>query len=243
MSESSTNAATLRDPMRERDEHRKKRWRVAAALSRSRLERTTLSRVGFTAGMSLALTFVVVALLARASDGATAPLDGLIDTGAAAMVGVAAAPTTLAAASDRRSMDREGGIEALAATRGVHLNQLELARTYAAMMHIARTTALPLVTLGLTVAALASSGAIALQRLVLTIGLVGFAAMVGVVLGAAATLSARVGGRRGKLVVSAIVLLPWMIGGLFGRGLYSIPGALDAALALILEMGNRGVGV
>lgn len=242
MSNSSTNASNTPDPARVRDERRKSRWFVAAALTRSRLERTTLSRVGFSAAISLALTLAVVAAIARASDGSTAPLDGLIDIGAAAIAFVAAAPTTLAAATDRRTIDREDGIEALAAMRGVHVTQLELARTYAAMMHIGRTTAVPLVMLGLTVAALASTGAMALQRLVLTAALVVFSGIVGVVLGSVATLSARVGGRRGKLVVAAVVLLPWIVGNLFGRGIYSIPGALDAALALILEMGSLGVG-
>jgi hypothetical protein len=192
--------------------------------------------------MALALSLVVFAIVVRASDGPTAPLDGLIDAGAASIAWVAAAPTTLAAATDRRTEDREGGIEALSAMRGVHVAHLQLVRTYAAMMHIARTTALPLVTLAVSVAALASSGPLALRRIGLMLGLVGFSAMVGVVLGSVAALSARMGGRRGKLVVSAIVLLPWIVGGMFGRSIYSIPGALDAALSLILDIGSQGAG-
>lgn len=242
-SESSTKASTPRDPTRVRRERQRKRWLVTAALMRSRLARTTLSRVGFVSGMSLALALVVFALIVRASEGPAAPLDGLLDAGAASIAFVAAAPTTLAAATDRRTSDREGGIEALAAMRGLHVARLELARTYAAMMHIARATAFPLMTLALAITALASSGAMALRRIGITLGLVFFSAIVGVVLGSVAALSTRIGGRRGKLVVSAIVLLPWMIGELFDRGLYSIPGALNAALSLILDLGNQGVGV
>lgn len=223
-------------------ERQKKRWFVAAALARSRLAQATLSRVGFVSGMSLALSLVVFAIVVRASDGASAPLDGLVDVGAASITCVAAIPATLAAAADRRTADREGGIEALSAMRGVHVAQLELARAYAAMVHIARSTALPLVTLCLAIAALSSTLAMAVQRIATTLGLISFAVMVGVVLGSVATLSARIGGRRGKLVVSAIVLLPWLIGGLFGRSIYSIPGALDAALTLILDLGMQGVG-
>ncbi|MBK9258807.1 MAG: hypothetical protein IPM54_03110 [Polyangiaceae bacterium] len=190
--------------------------------------------------MSLALSLAVFAIIVRASDGPTAPLDGLIDAGAASIACVAAAPTTLAAATDRRTADREGGIEALSAMRGLHVAHLDLVRTYAAMMHIARTTALPLVTLAIAIAALASSAGMALRRVGIALGLLAFSLIVGVVLGAAASLSARVGGRRGKLVVSAIVLLPWIVGELFGRSIYSIPGALSAALSLILDIGSLG---
>jgi len=241
-SESSTQASVPRDPMTVRRDRQNKRWLVAAALARSRLAQSTLARVGFVSGMSLALSLAVFAIVVRASEGPTAPLDGLIDAGAGFITCVAAAPTTLAAATDRRTADREGGIEALSATRGVHVAQLELARTYAAMMHIARTTALPLATLAISIAALASSLGMAARRMGVMLGLVVFSVMVGVVLGFVAALSARVGGRRGKLVVSAIVLLPWLVGEVFGRGMYSIPGALDAALSLILDLGSQGVG-
>jgi multisubunit Na+/H+ antiporter MnhG subunit len=248
MSESSTKASAPRDAMsdqrdrRDRRDRQTKRWFVAVALSRSRLAQLPLSRIGFVSGMSLALSLVAFAVIQRATDGSAATLDGLIDVGAGAIACVAAAPTTLAAATDRRTADREGGIEALSAMRGVHVAHLELVRTYAGMVQIARTTALPLITLGVAIAALASSGSMALRRVGMMLGLVVFAGMVGVVLGSVAALSARIGGRRGKLTVSAIVLLPWIIGELFGRGIYSIPGALDAALSLILDIGRYGVG-
>lgn len=220
-----------------RSEHQKTRWLVAVALSRARLARSTLCRVGFISGMSLAAAMATVGILVRAFDGASFPLDGLIDTSAASISVVAAGPTMLAAATDRRTADREGGIEALVAMRGIHASQLDLVRAYAAMLQIARTTALPLVTLALTLAALASTASIALHRMGIALGLAAFAIVVGVALGSVATLSARVGGRRGKLTVSAIVLLPWLVGELFDRGTYSIPGALSALLSLILDVG------
>lgn len=241
-SESTTKASANSDPALARKERQKRRWFIAADLARTRLAQTTLSRVGFVSGMSLALSLVVFALIIRATDGAGAPLDGLLDTTAASITFVAAAPATLAAATDRRTADREGGLEALAAMRGVHVAQLDLARAYAAMSHITRATAFPLLTLSLSLVAFASSGAIALMRIGLALALVAFSVMVGVVLGSTASLSARIGGKRGKLVVAAIVLLPWLVGELFGHGLYSIPGALDAALSLILDLGYQGVG-
>jgi hypothetical protein len=241
-SESSTKALVPSDPTSALRARQRQRWFVAVALSRSRLAQSILSRIGVVSGMSLALSLVVFAVIVRATDGPAASLDGLIDVGAASIACVGAAPTTLAAATDRRAADREGGVEALAAMRGVHVAHLELVRTYAAMMQIARTTALPLMTLAVAIAALASSGAIALRRIGMMLGLLVFSCIVGVVLGSVASLSARVGGRRGKLTVSAIVLLPWIVGGLFGRGIYSIPGALDAALSLILDIGRQGAG-
>lgn len=241
-SESSTKASVHRDPTSARRVRQRQRWFVAVALSRSRLAQSVLSRLGVVSGMSLAVSLVVVAVIVRATDGPAAPLDGLLDAGAASIACVGAVPTTLAAATDRRTADREGGVEALVAMRGVHGAHLELVRTYAAMMQIARATALPLMTLAVAIAALASSGAIALRRIGMMLGLLFFSAIVGVVLGSVASLSARVGGRRGRLTVSAIVLLPWMVGGFFGRGIYSIPGALDAALSLILDIGRLGMG-
>lgn len=242
-SESSKQVSVPRDPMSVRRERQTRRWFVAATLMRSRLAQTALSRVGFVSGMSLALSFAVFAIVVRASEGPSAPLDGLLEVGAGSIACVAAVPTTLAIATDRRTADREGGIEALVAMRGVHIAQLELARVYAAMVHLARTTAFPLLTLATVIAALASNGAIVLHRLGVVLGLGVFAVMVGVVLGSVATFSARVGKTRGKLLVTAIVLLPWIVGEVFGRGIYSIPGALDAALSLILEIANQGAGV
>jgi hypothetical protein len=134
-SESSTKALAHRDPTSVRRDRQRKRWLVAVALSRTRLAQSTLSRIGLVSSMALALSLVVFAIVVRASDGPTAPLDGLIDAGAASIAWVAAAPTTLAAATDRRTEDREGGIEALSAMRGVHVAHLQLVRTYAAMMH------------------------------------------------------------------------------------------------------------
>jgi hypothetical protein len=235
--ESSTKASAQSSSSGSLRARQKKRWLVAVALSRSRLARSTLSRIGFVSGMSLALSLAVFAIVIRASDGPAAPLDGLVDAGAASIAAVAAAPTTLAAAADRRTADREGGIEALVAMRGVHAAHLDLVRTYAAMLQIARTTALPLVTLAITLAALASTAGMALHRIGIALGLVGFSLVVGVALGSVAALSARIGGRRGKLTVTAIVLLPWIVGELFGRSLYSIPGALSAVLSLILDAG------
>ncbi|HRI65491.1 MAG TPA: hypothetical protein PK156_14685 [Polyangium sp.] len=241
-SESSTQVGAQHNAAQDRRRRQTKRWFVAASLIRARMGQTRLSRVGSALAMGVAVSIVVFAIFLRASDGASAPLDGLLEMGAGLIACVAAFPTTLAAATDRRTLDREAGIEALVTMRGVHVAQLELVRVYAAMMLIARATAIPLLTIALVITALASNGAIVLGRLGVALGLVMFAAMVGVVLGSVATFSARVGGRRGKLLASAIVFLPWILGEAFGRGIYSIPGALDAALSLIIEVAYQGAG-
>jgi hypothetical protein len=213
---------------------------AAVALSRARLGRTTLSRVGLASGALLGALFATLAIVLRATEGTSAPLEGIVGLGAASITVVAAAPTTLAAASDRTAEDREAGIEALAATRGMHAQGLHVVRWVASMVQIGRAIGLPLVGLGLVTVALSSSGSMAMRRIVFALGLFAFAALAGITLGTIAAVAARLGGRRGRLVLAAIVIVPWMLAELAGRGWYSIPGALSALLSLLVDAGRGG---
>ncbi|MDI1476069.1 hypothetical protein [Polyangium sp. y55x31] len=211
-------------------------------MSRTRLGRTVLSRIGLVGGVLLGASFAILAIVLRATEGTSAPLEGLVGLGAASITLVAAAPTTLAAASDRTAEDREAGIEALAATHGVHAQSLHVVRWVASMVQIARAIALPLVGLALVTVALSSSGSMVMRRIVFAIGLLAFSAIAGATLGTIATFAARMGGRRGRLLLAAIVIVPWMLAELAGRGSYSIPGALSALLSILVDAGRGGAG-
>ncbi|MDI1435279.1 hypothetical protein [Polyangium sorediatum] len=208
------------------------------ALSRARLGRTTLSRLGLACGVLLGASFAVLAIVLRATEGTRAPLEGLVGLGAASITLLAAAPTTLAAASDRSAEDREAGIEALAATHGVHAQSLHVVRWFASMVQITRAIGLPLVGLALVTVALSSSGAMAMRRIVFALGLSVFSVIAGTTLGTIATFAARMGGKRGRVLLAAIVIVPWMLAELAGRGSYSIPGALSALLSLLVDAGG-----
>ncbi|MDI1448807.1 hypothetical protein QHF85_32370 [Polyangium sp. 6x1] len=220
----------------------RRRLLAAVALSRARLARTTLSRVGLVGGALLGASFAALAIVLRATEGTSAPLEGLVGLGAASITLVAAAPTTLAAASDRTAEDREAGIEALAATHGVHAQSLHAVRWIASMVQIARSVGLPLVGLALVTVALSSSASMAMRRIVFALGLFVFSVSAGATLGTLAAFSARMGGRRGRVLLAAIVIVPWMLAELAGRGTYSIPGALSALLSLLVDAGRGGAG-
>lgn len=218
----------------------RRRARAAIALARARLSSTRLAKLGFAAGLAMTGMFGVFAIVLRASEGAGAPLEGLIESCALSVAMLAATPTALAAASNRRAEDRDAGIEALAAMRGIPMRTLEGIRVAAAMSQIGRSIAVPMLVLTLLTVALAGSAAMALRRCLLALGLVTFSAIVGVTLGSIATLSARFGGRRSRALFLAIVLVPWMIAEMFGRGMYSIPGALNAALSFLVDLSRGG---
>jgi hypothetical protein len=188
----------------------------------------------------MAAAFGVMAIGLRAVDGPSAPLGGFVELGAASITWVAAAPTTLAAARNRGAQDRGEGIEAMAAASGIHARGLEAARAVAAMMQIARTIGIPLVGLALLTVALAGSLRLALSRVGLAVGLAIFAVIAGVTLGSLATLCGRIAGRRGRLLLVAIVIVPWMLAALADRGVYSIPGALGSVLSFVLELAGGG---
>jgi hypothetical protein len=209
-------------------------------LVRTRLARTREARLGLVAGIATAAVFGVMAIALRAVDGPNASLGGFVELGAASITWAAAAPTTLAAARNRGAQDRGEGIEAMAAARGIHARGLEAARAAAAMMQIARTIAIPLVGLALLTVALAGSVRLAFTRIGLAVGLAIFAAIAGVTLGSLATLCSRFGGRRGRLLLVVIVIVPWMLAALADRAAYSIPGALGAVLSFALELAGGG---
>ena len=70
----------------------------------------------------------------------------------------------------------------------------------------------------------------ALRRTALLAVAIAFAAMTGVLLGAIAVASDTIRPRGGRPVLLAIVLLPWIVGGLVDLPHASVPGALEAFL-------------
>jgi hypothetical protein len=217
---------------------RARRRRGLVALARARLREATAGRIGRLAAVLVVLCFGIIAVALRVTDGGEAHLEGLVPSAARWIAWLAGAPLCFAAAADRRLSDRRDGIDALAAARGFSSASLESARALAAMMETARALAVPLAGLSLLVAALSGSARLLLVRAGLLIGALAFALIAGMTLGAVASACGRLGRARGRWLLVAVVLGPWVLADLAGHGAWSIPGALDAFLDFALRAGG-----
>ena len=214
------------------------RTRAVVALCRGRLLGSRAARVGQTLAMLCAAGFAAAALTLRFSDGADAALDGLTVTASHWIAWIAGAPLAFAAAEDHGARDRRDGVEALAAARGISPTALDSARVLGAMSAVGWTLGAPLAALAIFTAALSGRGSVALHRLGIGLATLAFAGVAAVTLGGIGSVCGRVGRARGRWLLAAVVLGPWVLADLAGRGAWSIPGALGAVLDFLL--GGRG---
>ena len=213
------------------------RGRGLVALTARRLRASAGGKVATLAAISVVLAFGGIAVAIRSVDGSLAPLEGLVPTAARWLAWVVAAPLALAAARDRRLLDRREGLDALAAARGFSAAALEAARALGAMRTISAALGVPLIALTLFTAALAGSAQLATARLGVAVLAGAFAVIAGVTLGGLASICARVDRARGRLLLFAVVAGPWMLADLLGHGAWSIPGVLAAVLDFTLRGG------
>ena len=96
------------------------------------------------------------------------------------------------------------------------------------------TIGVPLALVAALSVALAETPAAALARAPLVFGAMAFAAITGATLGGLSAVCGRLGGRRGRLLLTAAVLVPWAIAHEAGHGAWSIPGALEAFRSSVL---------
>lgn len=218
----------------------RRRGRAAVALARARLRGTTAARFAAVASIIVTAGLAAAALVLRQSDGGEASLEGLLGTAARTLTWLVAAPLALAAAQDRRALDRREGLDALAAARGLSAASLASARVVAAMIEIARALGVPLGGLALLLIALSGSARLALARLGLGLGVLVFALVTAVTLGGLGAAAGRIGRDRGRWLLFALIVGPWILADLAGQGAWSIPGALDAALDFVLHLAHAG---
>lgn len=215
-------------------------FRAAVDLCRARLAASSSGRFARLAALLIVAGAIVVALSLRAADGPAAPMGGLLRKAAGAIAWLSGGALALAAARDPARADRAEGVEALVAARGVSASLLRAAHSTGAMAQMARTIGLPLALLGVVCAALAPDLSTALRRLVAAVGLLAWGAVVAVTLGALAAASARLFRARGPTALAVFVLGERLAADGLGLGAWSVPGAFDAALAIVL--GATGVG-
>ena len=140
-------------------------------------------------------------------------------------------PLVLSVAMSPRARDRQDGVVVLAARHGVGEPGLLTGRFIAAAVEA---------TLRVLVPALICCGIIAAAgRLhagpVLVAGVMAASLLVGVSLGGLGASCGLWGGERGRLLLGAVVVLPWAVADQWSVPALSVPGALDAAIVFFVE--------
>jgi hypothetical protein len=136
------------------------------------------------------------------------------------------------AASWQARTDRTDGIDTLAALHGISPRMLGFARGLAATIEISWRMALFTTLLCASLATIVPSLALLVQG----VGLLLFAAIAGVTLGALGSACAHWGRARGRLLLSLVVLVPWVAADIWSQPGWSIPGVLDAGLGFFTDV-------
>lgn len=215
-------------------------FRATADLVAARLGATSSGRIARWAAAAVAIATFGVALALRMEDGPATPVGGLLRGAAGAIAWLSGGALALSASRDAEAADRAEGIEALVAARGVGAGLLRAARTLGTTALIARVVGVPLAVAALATAGLAADVSTALRRVAAALALLAWGGVVGVTLASLAAASARFFGKRGPTALVVFVLGERLIAEALGAGAWSVPGALNAALSLLL--GATGVG-
>lgn len=212
------------------------------ALEVERLRRAGFARVAAVSGTVVAVTFGAAVIAVRYDDGASTSFAFILRTAARSAAWIVGGPLALAAARNRAGIELSDGIEALVATRGASRAALDTARRASAMVLGARALGAPLLFVG--VVAVAASGSIraVFVNALAALAVLAFAVVAGITLGAVGSACEGAAGRRGRSLLGLVVLGPWLAADLAGRTAYSIPGALDALLSMLLNLVNARGG-
>ena len=191
-------------------------------------------------GLLLALLGVSMGIV-RGSDGPRAYLEGVVARGVSLTTLLVALPLALGLARRGAPLTLDPGLAALAALRGFSPSQAgPLLRQKLARLLLAPPAAALLLT---ALAAILSlpDGARAGRRLALGLLLALFAALVAALLAGLGALSARLAARRGRALLLAALLVPWIaaatLPGVPRRA--SLPGAYRAGVDAILSLAAR----
>jgi hypothetical protein len=137
----------------------------------------------------------------------------------------------LSLARDLAGRDATQGVTSLARLRGFGDEMLERARTLSGALTLAGAVAVPGLLVALAALVRFRSLTSAMTALALGLLTLPYALLVGTVLSSLARLCSRWLPERGRLLLIAIVLLPWLVALGTKTGLPSIPGALSWLLS------------
>ncbi len=192
--------------------------------------RISLRRLGATFGARFGgLGAVVVGLL---FGGAAARGEALTLETARVLCWLAAGPLALSAARAPGLRDRLDGIDVLVESRGIGARALRNSRVHAAIALGALLVSLPTALVGLTGAIVSASAAEVARAGLAVVTSAGAGATIGLV----GAVSGELGGERGRSLLAAVVLVPWLVSEAWSVPSLSLVGALDAGLSLAAEV-------
>ncbi len=179
-------------------------------------------RLGRLYGFGIGVSYAVLALIGPASVGAAAQLWARALGAASWVAGIGA----LSLATELAARDAALGLTGLARLRGVREHELERARTIAGAQRLGMTVVVPGLMLALALLLRFRTLHGSLAALALALLTFPYAALVaGTLAPLARACSAWLPGR-GRLLLLALVLGPWLLGSGIGLHVPSIPGAL-----------------
>jgi len=205
-----------------------RRDRAVIALCRRRLNGRLGARLSWVLGVGGALVVLGLVVVGGESLGTRE----LIVRGVRWIAWLAAPPIALAAAGAPAERDRADGVDVLVRMHGVSDRRLGVARGVAAMVEVSYRLGLPAVALCLSVVMVGA----AWPLLGMLPGLVLFAGWGGLVLGGLGAACGHFGGARGRSLLLAVVLVPWVVADAWGVPGVSIPGAVDMMLTLFADV-------
>ncbi len=202
------------------------------ALCRRRQRARLGAWLGWAGAIAAAVVFVT---FSRASSGAGDLASRLLGDALRWVCVLGVTPLALSLAADPVAQDRRDGIELMVAVRGRGPAALELARVVAAIQE----TSLRVAAAGLLVC-VASGWALSWQLVLVSVaGTVVIALLSGVTLGGLAVVCGQLGAERGRALLAAVVLVPWLLSDFWTMPGLSIPGLLDAAIDGLVRLLDR----
>ncbi len=161
-------------------------------------------------GVLVALGFAGV-MLVLALAGGRDVLDVIAIRGVEWLAWLAAGVAALGSARDLATLDAREGLAALALQRGYAKGELTLSRTIASIRCIGRAAGWPALALSMLALLLSGTLELALQRALLCLAVVGYVALLAVVLGTLSRWSANLSPRRPRTVLVALLLGPYLL--------------------------------
>jgi hypothetical protein len=159
----------------------------------------------------------------------------LVMQGAGSLSWLVGTTAGLAVAADMAARDVDEGIEGLVLRRGLTESGLARARFAASAARMAWLVGVPALLLALLCVVMAPSWLALAKRAALCVEVIGYSALVGIVVAAVARGASALLPSHGRLLFAAVVLLPHVAHEL-DHGIPSIPGALEDLREQLLEV-------
>ena len=200
---------------------------TVVSLCRQRIGRRLGARAAWLLGLVVAVVSGAVGARADAGTDASALLGNAMRW----LCWLGAGPLVVSVALSPRARDRQDGIAALVARHGVGEPRLSTGRFVAAAVEATLRVLVPAL---LCCAMIAAAGHLHAGPVVVA-GVLAASVLAGVSLGALGSSCGLWGGERGRLLLAALVVLPWAVADQWSVPALSIPGALDAAIVFFVE--------